>query len=713
MKRALYIVCFVIVCIIVGYTNIYGAKATANIVNYRQPDGSIVPIRIYGDEFFGWMTGPSGNIVSVGPDGFLYNSIIENGLVKAGECRVNASSSAHKTQSAYVSAAQLASDGIISAMRSCGAQNINANASSPFIGQQMAVRKSGKVTIPVILVEFNDQKFSVTRPLAYFNQMLNGNSITGSGMEVSASKYLNDNFAGACEFTFDVVAFVSLSKPLANYGGRSQYLNDVNPSGMVIDACRLAESSGVNFSKYDNDSDGKIDNVAIIYAGYSEAESGIPEAIWPHKGDLSGQNIRLGGLQLSSYTCTSELAGDRTTSTVASIGPFLHEFCHALGLPDLYDVNGDTDGASNGLYGNLSIMDFGLYLDGGKTPPYFCAVEQEMLSLSKVVDLTPGVRYTLRPFVESSVIYRIPTKTSGEYFLLEMRRAEGWDSHIGGEGLVVYHIDKSSNKVGGITAKERWEHNAVNTFAQHCCAELVVASPNIPLGNDVAGVFFPGTSGTDALSALGEPPLVDWNNRGTGVALYNITFKDGIVTFSTTLDIKYDASLPVAGNFKIEPYQSSALIGWSKQASTNNAKGEWLTIVREKERYNVVFEARTPENFMVIKGLEPGREYEVSLSYLSGNSMGEVLTNNFSTLEITSGYPYVAVKSGLRVGDRACLPVLNLTEEYVAATVKINGTILEEECYKFTKAGEYLVEVAILFPDGSEELITKRLYVKE
>ena len=47
------------------------------------------------------------------------------------------------------------------------------------------------------------------------------------------------------------------------------------------EACTLAAPS-VDFSQYDHNQDGFIDNIYFFYAGKGEADSGDGNAIWPH-----------------------------------------------------------------------------------------------------------------------------------------------------------------------------------------------------------------------------------------------------------------------------------------------------------------------------------------------------------------------------------------------------------------------------------------------
>ena len=72
-------------------------------------------------------------------------------------------------------------------------------------------------------------------------------------------------------------------------------------------------------------------------------------------------------MKISNFSLYSEYSG-ASGYHFAGIGTICHEYCHFLGLQDLYDVNGEKEGESAGLGGLLSIMDRGNYNNEGRTP---------------------------------------------------------------------------------------------------------------------------------------------------------------------------------------------------------------------------------------------------------------------------------------------------------------------------------------------------------
>ena len=216
----------------------------------------------------------------------------------------------------------------------------------------------------------------------------------------------------------------------------------------------------VNEEKY-------IDNVFAIFAT-EQAEGSIAAPKFYHKEVLLI-------VRLYTYACTSELRG-ASGSTMAGIGTYCHEFGHVLGLPDFYDTDGDDNGWARGL-GSFSLMSGGNYNNYGRTPPYLNIEERNLLGWynGSPSVLEEGGQYSLEPVTRNACYIR-ETITENEYFLFEYRQQKGWDEYLPDSGMLIYHVDKSNNLVGGIEAGERWRNwNGINAYADHQCFDLIEA----------------------------------------------------------------------------------------------------------------------------------------------------------------------------------------------------------------------------------------------
>lgn len=384
----------------------------------------------------------------------------------------------------------------------------------------------------VLLVEFSDVSFKVNDPKQAFSDLLNQPGYSVTGGTGSVHDYYYDQSSGKFDPIFDVVGPLKVSGAMADYGGNSDGW-DKNPAGALLDACAIAEQQGLDFSIYDNDGDGYVDNLYFFYAGYSEAEGGGDDTIWPHASFLYGKNsASYDGVKLGRYACGSELSG-RTGVSMAGIGTFCHEFGHVIGLPDFYDTNYEENGSSEGLLG-FSLMSGGPYNNGGNTPPNLNAIERNLLGWMELpTEWTEDGTISIPP-ITNNVAYITPTTTDGEYFLYEVRDGSGWDAYIRmrgsdptARGLVVYHVDQSLRLVDGISAAQRWEDwNGINDYSSHPCFKIVHASGSPEGYQDLT---FPGGKGVTALNeSTGHTKT--WDGGYSGFDISDISFDGSSVS---------------------------------------------------------------------------------------------------------------------------------------------------------------------------------------
>ena len=346
----------------------------------------------------------------------------------------------------------------------------------------------GEVRSIVILVAYPDVPFSVSNPNLAFSNMLNEQGYSDNGGTGSARDYFIESSNGQFQPTFDVYGPYTLSH------NRSYYKSE--PARMIIEVCELADDiDGVDFTQYDYNSDGYIDNVFVYYAGLNPAEGGPSSAVWPHRSmaaiEEGGSWVRysVDGKWIWDYACTSELRGWFGTNQ-CGIGTFCHEFSHVLGLDDLYNT------ADSEIYtvGTWDIMCSGNYNNEGRTPPAYSAYERFMLGWLTPEQLTNTADYLLEPIETSNKAYLIATTKHNmqaytpnptEYWLVENRQHVGWDAHtnaIPGKGLLISHITFHKGK---------WDNNTPNNTKPlgYDICEAYYKSPVTASGSDT----YPGT----------------------------------------------------------------------------------------------------------------------------------------------------------------------------------------------------------------------------
>ncbi|HEY0810355.1 MAG TPA: immune inhibitor A domain-containing protein, partial [Longimicrobiales bacterium] len=143
-------------------------------------------------------------------------------------------------------------------------------------------------------------------------------------------------------------------------------------------------------------------------------------------------------------------AVDPQTCGPMHIGVLAHETGHALGLPDLYDYDGSTQGI-----GSWGLMGTGSH-SARYSPAHLSAWEKEQLGWVRVSWLREGTPITVPPVEREAHIFRYDLpNTAGEYLLLENRQKIGSDKKLPGHGLLAWRVDPERAELGAWNSDER------------------------------------------------------------------------------------------------------------------------------------------------------------------------------------------------------------------------------------------------------------------
>ena len=344
---------------------------------------------------------------------------------------------------------------------------------------------------------------------------------------------------------------------------------------------------------------------------------------------------------------------------MAGIGTFCHEYSHTFGLPDLYDTDYDKNGGwAAGLWGRTALMDSGNQNNNGNTPPYFNAIEREILGIGNPIIIESDGVYTLEPVNLNGTYCRLDTDTPGEYYLIECRTSEGWDAWCGGNGMLVYHIDKSSAYL------KRWEQtNTVNAYRDHQCADLIEADGRangftsqanyISLMRNIKGVFFPFGSVTQ-LTPQSNPGLKFWSGNPCSASITGIRLDGNMISFGIT-GLGSASTPPVPEGLKAEPFADAAIITfgssrpYSSEATVTWGKSSQETKVMKVKPY------QSGKYAVVLEGLEPGNKtYTVNVHFEIGDLKGESKSTSFmTTRQPPVRWPYIFLSKSVRSGSFA------------------------------------------------------------
>ena len=496
------------------------------IVKLEQPNGDAFRATIWGDEFIHGYETLGGYTVDLDPktgtwrfaerasDGGLRPS---SAVVR--QDRPTASKHLRPTRAAFN--AQRKAEGVTP----FGAPTLNAG--PPWSGSDTDVL--------FIMAEFTDTGCTFTPAQMQTNMF--GGGASGPG---DLDDYYDEISYGDLQLVGNVVGDNGGTADCVNLANNRNFYNNngTNADGdddLVREAVADIDAN-VNFADYDNDNDGTVDALGIVYAGGGAhdgcATGANTENLWPHSGGLD-TTVSADGKTIRPFIINSEVTYDLTNppppvtdcNQIQTIGLFAHELGHSLGLPDLYDTDTGAGGGSGVDTWSAMASQYLGTQDNADTPPHFDP-------WSKAFEdwVTPTVHQPADRFVESisraednAEVHQFRDNPSGfqiggtgEYFLVENRQQVLFDAQIVGCGLLVWHIDeaKTGNQQGGHTAAT---HRLVDIDEADGLAELDAN------GGADAGDPFPGSTNNTLFDDTSNPSSDLYGGASSGVRMRVLT----------------------------------------------------------------------------------------------------------------------------------------------------------------------------------------------
>lgn len=503
-------------------TTSWAAKAWNMPLTITQPDGTTITVFLHGDEDFSWYTSADGKILT--RNGNTFTPITETETEFFAKANVIRKANNIRREAVSGSSKQL----------------------FPHLGSPKAL---------VILAQYTDKQFSLNDPKKSFDQYLNkaeGEQENLGGYEHrnagSVRQYFNDMSNGAFTPQFDVVGPVTLPNNMQYYGGTSSSGNDEKVSQMIVDACNLMKDE-VDFSQYDNNNDGYIDLVYVIYAGYGQSMGAANNTVWPKSTYVtSGQTYN--GKTLYRVGVNNELLGNEYAfggeARITGLGLFIHEFSHCLGLPDFYPTRLSTAYDNQGME-DWSIMDNGTYKYNGWIPTAYTAWEREAMDWLEIEDITEPQQLKMENIDLGGKAYRIRCEeNTNDYFIIQRVQNRLWNKYLGNpdkklDGLLVTHVDYRASDFS-------INSNNVNNKVAHPYMTIVPADGILVSSYKISGAEVPGdgeytseqyydqimgdvygdntASGVADFTQSNDIPNSMWWTTATNVNIYNIHISD-------------------------------------------------------------------------------------------------------------------------------------------------------------------------------------------
>lgn len=532
---------------------VYGVGAYPYPQKIEQADGTVLTIRLHGDEWFNWTSTVDGYRIKRNLSGiYEYASVLKSGDAQSSGIR--ASDPAVRTDEEVAFLTFLEKGSGVSPMVIQEKRQSKTAGMLKSTNDANVFAASGTQKLLVILANFSNTSPSHTQQS--FDNLMNQEGYNGTG---SFRDYYLENSGGQLNMVSIVTQWVTVPN------NKAYYAPDTLWGEFALHAIEAAAAAGVDFSEFDNNGNGTVEGISIIHQGPGQEVTGSEEDIWSHSWTLSsaGYNTSertFNGVYVNSYTLQPETRN--ATGSINTMGVVAHEFGHNLGLPDYYDTNTADDITYEGT-GRWDMMASGTYngSPSGSSPAHHNPLSKYELGWVEMVQLTTAGPVEISPIQEAGIVYRINGPVDHEYLLLENRRKQGFDAFVPGEGLIVYHADDDQiNKYRN--------SNSINTQA-HQGFYVMAAGGDI----NTASAPFPGTLNVSQLTDETDPAMITWtgevfNRSMTGIFEQNNTIYFDYMAVQNGSPLSLEVNLIESDELNLiwEPSLSGApvLLAWSE-----------------------------------------------------------------------------------------------------------------------------------------------------
>ncbi len=304
---------------------------------------------------------------------------------------------------------------------------------------------------------------------------------------------------------------------------RTYYINNDNGYGTYPNnARRLVEDTidlalldpNINWSSFDTNNNGKIDNIIIVHAGAEAAWSGSPSLFWAHSSTITSTKYA-GAKSIDKFVFTAEYT---YIGASQRIGIDCHEFSHVLNLPDLYDNSNNSNGI-----GNYSLMGMGCWGNNGLKPVHLDAWSKYKLGFMDITKDPQGI-VTIDNVETHADAIKYTTADPKEYFLIENRQKTLFDTYLPGDGLLIWHINE----------------NRTSNNNETCYLVGLVQADNLKdlenkVNNGDAGDPFPGSTNKRSFGNTTSPSSLLCDSTTREMTITSISNSGNSMTFNASV----------------------------------------------------------------------------------------------------------------------------------------------------------------------------------
>jgi len=481
MKKILIYVILSIFCFL---PFISAAPYSGELYKFKQPDGSFVDVKLYGDEYYILAESLRGHSLIVDPKtriicfaklstdgktlistGITYNNLSDIYADKHGlrdrtgnllkkHLHINSETImqtiSEKRQNRIYQKMHSISN--TSSLSTLGAKSTSYNAANV----------TGSYKGLILLIDFPDEPATITK--TQVENFANLIGYTEFGNNGSVRDFYKDVSNNHLDYTNYVTNYYTALHNKSYYTDPTRTYSEAAQELISEALNNLKNVYSFDFTTLSN-AGGYITAINVFYAGQCTNNWG--EGLWPHSSSMGFYSFTSGSLTAGDYQITNMRSA--TGVDELTIATFCHENGHMLmGWPDLYDYGHDSAGV-----GYYDLMGSGTTYKKNPPPPsaYLRDIVGWETILGNLNASSTGTFY-LDSNTASSYKFVNPAN-SRESFYVESRQKTGRSTNLPDSGLMIWHIDRDGSN-----------DNQQMTMASHYLVSLEQADGQFHLENN-------------------------------------------------------------------------------------------------------------------------------------------------------------------------------------------------------------------------------------